>query len=139
MAKPIPSDNITKQLFAQSVDFSILSAAELLEVNSKWRKKFIGTKTAPHIDDYKWHIFSFEVKACIEGEKAIQEYVKQYPCDLYIFNEDLEFGIKCLQTHILPIIDMKDYYDDIYICHHNMKWTYVITHESPFIGPYFCY
>ncbi|MFW5761507.1 MAG: DUF4275 family protein [Cyclobacteriaceae bacterium] len=27
--------------------------------------------------------------------------------------------------------------DDIYICHHNMKWTYVITHESPDLGPYF--
>lgn len=32
---------------------------------------------------------------------------------------------------------MDDFFDDIYIAHPNMKWTYVIPHESPEMGPYF--
>lgn len=135
--KPKLSDNITKQLDEQGISYEFLTEKELLEVDVKWRKKFIGKRTAPHLEIFRWHIFSFQATKSIKGTDANKEYKKQHPTDIYIFNEQLRYGLKCMKQSKLPNIEMEDFFDDIYICHHNMKWTYVITHESPALGPYF--
>lgn len=130
------SDDITKQLDEQGVSYELLTEKDLVNIDKKWRDRFIGKRTAPHLENYRWHIFSFHGDA-LEGDEATKEYKKQFPTDIYIFNERLQYGVKCTKSDKLPDIEMEDFFDDIYVCHHNMKWTYVITHESPDFGPYF--
>jgi len=131
------AEDITKQLSCQGIIFQFLTEPELDEVERKWKAKFIGKRTAPNLDFYKWHIFSYHKDNRIEGEKAIAEYKHQFPADLYIFNERLQYGLKCLKASTVPDILMDDFTDDIYISHHNMKWTFVLPHEIPHIGPFF--
>jgi len=37
-----------------------------------WKDKFIGKRIAPHLENYRWHIFSFHGDK-VEGEKATNE------------------------------------------------------------------
>lgn len=100
-------------------------------------EEFIGNRAAPALKYYKWHIFSYHKDKRIEGEKAIEEYKNQFPADLYIFNERLQYGLKWRKVERVPDITMEDFTDDIYVSHHNMKWTFVLPHEIPDFGPYF--
>ncbi|MDO8999347.1 MAG: DUF4275 family protein [Bacteroidota bacterium] len=128
---------ITHQLDLQNISYQVLSEEELKMIEFKWKEKFINKKTAPDLDKFKWHIFSFFPDKKNEGNNAILEYKKQYASDIYIFNERLEYGLKIISPSILPNIILSDFIDDVYICHYNMKWTYVIPHEYPEMGPYF--
>ena len=137
-----PEDNIIKQIKEQEIDFLILYSSEAKTENKelndtilKWEKKFIGNRTAPDLDQYLWHIFSYGSTNCIEGEKATKKLENQYVADILIFNEAKDYLIKCSEG--IPIINIENYTDDVYISHHNMKWTYVIPHEIPYIGPFF--
>lgn len=62
-------EEITKQLDEQGVFYEFLSAEDLEIVELKWKEKYIGKRTAPNIEYYKWHIFSFHSDINIEGEK----------------------------------------------------------------------
>lgn len=136
-----PFDHIIKQLIEQQIEFEIIqnkpiksSEDELSKTVFAWRNKFIRNKKAPYLNQNMWHIFSYEVSPYLEKEAAIIELKKQYLADTFIFNERLQFLIQCKNG--IPFIKMIDFIDDIYISHHNMKWTYVITHEDD-LGPYF--
>ncbi|MCF6352072.1 MAG: DUF4275 family protein [Cyclobacteriaceae bacterium] len=133
---------IIKLLKEQNIEFTILQNKYNPNVNSpvsktveKWKKKFIANKDAPHLNEYLWHIFSFRSTKSIEGELATKEYLNQWKSTVLIFNEDREYLIECVNS--IPKIEMNESFDDIYITHSNMKWTYVITHEIPDIGPFF--
>ena len=101
----------------------------------KWKTKFIADREAPYLDSYLWHIFSFGSTKSIEGEEATKECLNQRNSNVLIFNEPQQYLIECINC--IPIIEMDDFFDDIYIAHSNMKWTYVMPHEIPNIGPYF--
>lgn len=131
------SDGITNQLDEQGISYEFLTESELSSIASKWNDRFIGDRKAPGLEKYRWHIFSNYETGRFEGEEAKRAYEKQYPSDFFIFNERLQYGVKCSKSSQLPEIKMEGFNDDIYICHHNMKWTFVITHESPEYGPYF--
>jgi hypothetical protein len=131
------SDDITKQLDEQGVSYELLTETELDDIDQKWRDRFIGKRTAPHLNNYRWHIFSHHIDNRLEGDEATKEYKKQHPADVFIFNERLQYGLRCVKSDKLPDIEMEDFFDDLYICHHSMKWTFVMTHESPDFGPYF--
>jgi Domain of unknown function (DUF4275) len=137
-----PEDPVIDQLRDQKIEFELVSSgydpsnqsAISLTVR-KWKDKFIGDHKAPDMDRHMWHIFSFEKMDCSNGDSAKKELMNQYASDILIFNERQQFLIRC--SRALPIIEMNDFSDDIYLCHHNMKWTYVIPHEIPDIGPFF--
>lgn len=133
---------ILKQLKKQGIEFDILydihdhnPKDDLDRIIKKWKEKFIGDKTAPHLDEYLWHIFSYEKVHSITRENATKEYLEQYTADTFIFNEQQQYLIRCKGA--IPVLEMDGFIDDIYISHHNMKWTYVIPHEVPYIGPFF--
>lgn len=137
-----PEDDIIKQLKEQKIEFNILQSEYIPAVDSllsqtveKWKEKFISNRKAPNLDKYLWHIFSFGSTKSIEGEQAYKEYLKQWKTNVLIFNEPQQYLIEC--TNSIPKIVIEDFFDDIYITHSNMKWTYVIPHESPRIGPFF--
>lgn len=129
-------NDIAKLLDDQGIKYEFLSNDELNDIDKKWKSKFIGKRSVPYLEKYRWHIFSYHSDK-LEGEQATVEYKKQHPTNIYIFNEGLQKGIKCKIIEKLPDIELEEVFDDLYICHHNMKWTYVITHESPDFGPYF--
>ena len=135
-------DCILNQLKEQNIEFELLqnrydsSPSSLVsQTIEKWKSKFIANRKAPHLDAYLWHIFSFGSTKSIEGEGATKEYLNQWKTDILIFNEPQEYLIKCVAA--IPKIEMDNFFDDIYIVHSNMKWTYVIPHEIPEMGPYF--
>ena len=138
-----PQDDIIRQLDQQGIQYEVLQEryhpkadGKLSEVMQLWHSRFIGTDTAPNLDQYLWQIFSYNVTAHSEGPKAIDALEKQFDTDTFIFNEAQQYLIKCLDR--IPKIEMDDFNDDIYICHHNMKWTFVIPHEvHSGMGPYF--
>jgi FMN phosphatase YigB (HAD superfamily) len=137
-----PEDDIIKQLKEQNIEFNILQEKYNSDEKSlvsktiqKWKKKFIANKTAPYLDSYLWHIFSYGSTKSIEGENATNKYLNQWKTNVLIFNEPQQYLIECINS--IPKIEMDDFFDDIYISHPNMKWTYVIPHEIPEIGPFF--
>lgn len=130
---------ITEQLAEQGFEFSVLSMEEVQLVERQWCDKFITGVNRKELGNLKWHAFSYRKLSAAEGQEAISNYLKQYPADCYIFNEQLSYGIKCNKADKLPDVMMEDFRDDIYICHYNMKWTYIITHEMHDFGPYFTF
>jgi FMN phosphatase YigB (HAD superfamily) len=137
-----PEDHIIKQLKKQNIEFKILQReynpdlkSLVSETVSKWKKKFIANRNAPYLNNYLWHIFSYGSTKSMEGEDATKEYLNKWKTNVLIFNEPQQYLIEC--TNAIPKIEMDDYFDDIYITHSNMKWTYVIPHEMPHIGPFF--
>ena len=137
-----PEDDIVKQLKEQNIEFKILqeeynpdNESLVSKTIRKWKKKFIADRTAPYLDSYLWHIFSYGSTKSIEGESATKEYLNQWKTNILIFNEPQQYLIECINS--IPKIEMDDFFDDIYISHSNMKWTYVIPHEIPEMGPYF--
>ncbi|MFT4762845.1 MAG: hypothetical protein ACI9XO_002397 [Paraglaciecola sp.] len=72
---------------------------------------------------------------CIEGEGATKEYLNQWKNNVIIFNESQQYLIECINS--VPEIELDDFIEDVYIAHSNMKWTYVVPHEIPDIGPFF--
>lgn len=137
-----PEDHIIEQLTEQNIEIELVQGgydpskeSAVSKTVKKWKDKFVGDQTAPHLDNYLWHIFSFEATKSVNGEEALQELEKQFVAEMLIFNEPQQYLIKC--SGKIPKLEMEDFFDDIYLCHHNMKWTYVIPHEIPEIGPFF--
>jgi len=135
-------DFIINQLIEQEISFEVLQNeydpskdSKVSETVKKWSDKFISNKKAPNLESYLWHIFSFNATDNFEGKLALAELKKQWTADVLIFNESQQYLIKC--SGKIPILEVDGFMDDVYLCHHNMKWTYVITHEDPEIGPYF--
>lgn len=107
----------------------------LTKVVELWKSIFIEKRKVPYVDQYLWHVFSYKMKKHLEKDKALNELKSQFPTKTYIFNETLTYLIEC--SDCVPIIELRNFMDDVYICHHNMKWTYVLPHEMPEIGPFF--
>lgn len=137
-----PEQYITRQLIEQGVAFEVLQdryvaagTSPVSQTVDQWKAKFISGRNAPGLEAYLWHIFSFGATQCVEGAQATEEYLGQWKTTTLIFNEGRQYLIRC--QNAVPIIEMEDFTDDLYIAHKNMKWTYVIPHEIPSMGPYF--
>ena len=137
-----PEDDIIRQLKEQNIEFNVLQKeynpnkeSLVSKTIERWKKKFIADRIAPYLDNYLWHIFSYGSSKSIEGENATREYLNRKKTNVLIFNEPQQYLIECINS--IPRIEMDDFFDDIYISHSNMKWTYVIPHEIPEMGPYF--
>jgi hypothetical protein len=85
-------------------------------------------------NDYRWHGFSFELEPCVAGLDALAKYQSQYPARFFVFDEDGEWCYVCERGRY-PDLSVCE--DDMYVSHHNMKWTMAFTHEQPGIGPFF--
>ncbi|KIC47145.1 hypothetical protein RA28_05510 [Ruegeria sp. ANG-S4] len=63
-------------------------------------------------------------------------YQKQWPAPYVVFNENNDWAYSCTFDRY-P--DFTSFQADIYVAHHNMKWTMVFTHEQPDLGPYLAF
>ena len=65
---------------------------------------------------------------------AWQAYQSQWPAPYVVFDEEGTWSLGCAsQTY--PDFSLLG--ADIYVSHHNMKWTMAFTHEQPHDGPFF--
>lgn len=99
--------------------------------------------TMYYSDQYKWHIFSFDLLKAQSGLDARKAFDLQNKASLYMFFQygEKAFHIKNANLLYTEDLDMLSEYStldnaDMYIFDPLSKWTYVKTHEES-CGPYF--
>ncbi|KZS45190.1 hypothetical protein AWU65_04195 [Paenibacillus glucanolyticus] len=114
---------------------------EAKEIIDLWDRAFAKNisdeiKKEIHYHQYKWHIFSYKKKECLEGEAARDAFDILTKNELYVMYQnspDIVFEYKKAKDVVSANFDSEQ---DIYIFDKSFKWTYVHTHES-MCGPYF--
>ncbi|MFC5734681.1 DUF4275 family protein [Cytobacillus gottheilii] len=111
-----------------------------------WRERFGNSLSKEEqdeiwVDDFLWHICSWDKGRCLKKEKAITAFLQQTKpkCTIfYQFNDDayLLENADTLLINDLPYIQDNMDYNDLYVMDWKGKWTFVMTHE-PECGPYF--
>ena len=88
--------------------------------------------------NYLWHVFSFKLVPCLEGDEAFAALQEAEWKDVYLFDEGLWGGNPVIQPVEGPV-DRAFFEDkqDVYLVNKDFTWTYVHTHEAN-CGPYFC-
>ncbi|WP_409276341.1 DUF4275 family protein [Neobacillus sp. SCS-31] len=87
---------------------------------------------------YLWHLFSFKKKDCLEGEEAEEAFNNEPKNQCYIFYQNSDYALHLENAATLSTSDFFDETDiDIYIVDKQFRWTFVITHETGWCGPYF--
>lgn len=127
-------------LISQSVDFVPLSPVESEQVKTDWLATYalrVKKNTGAWIHNgFRWHGFSYGLQSAITGSDAVVGYQKQWPASYVVFNENNDWAYSCTSDRY-P--DFTSFQADIYVAHHNMKWTMVFTHEQPDLGPYLAF
>ncbi len=122
----------------EGVDFDPLNANEGREVIQYWHRTFAGNvkkSTGSWIHNrFRWHGFSYGYQNARAGDEAFNAYKNQWPAPYVVFDEDINWSYSCVSG---SYPDFTSFSADIYVAHHNMKWTMVFTHEQPDIGPFF--
>ena len=122
----------------QDVDVTPHTPDETRSVEQQWRQTYAaGVKRATGswiYGGFRWHGFSSKHEKALEGERALQAYLSQWPAPYVVFDEEGTWSLGCAsQTY--PDFSLLG--ADIYVSHHNMKWTMAFTHEQPHDGPFF--
>ena len=124
---------------SSSVEPMLVEEQERLDVRQRWLTTFAqGVKSAKGVwvfNGYMWHCFSFKMAKSLEGIRALSAYQSTFSASAFVFDEDLNEMFSFRPDKTFP--DLTALKNDYYVCHHNMKWTMVFTHEQPSIGPFF--
>ncbi len=131
-------DLIEEFLTRAGVSFDPLDTRESDVVIRHWHSTFaknVKKETGAWIlRRFRWHGFSYGYQNAKSGIEALSTYRNQWPAPYFIFDEDLMWVYGC-SSDAYP--DLTPLSADIYVAHHNMKWTMAFTHEQPEIGPFF--
>ena len=131
-------DEIAKFLEQHTTEFESLNSEQRITIEKNWLRTYaanVKKETGSWIHArFKWHGFSYGFERATEGMSAMEKYQNCWPAPFVVFDENLAWAFRCVSTQY-P--DFSDFGADIYVAHHNMKWTMVFTHEQPDPGPYF--
>jgi len=110
------------------------------EIIQRWDEVFAHnlddvSKETIYYSQYKWHMFSYEQQACLEGEAARAAFDAEEKTDLYVMYQHSPY-IHVYENASAVVAADFDEQQDIYIFDKVFTWTYVHTHES-ICGPYF--
>lgn len=92
-----------------------------------------------HIDQFKWHLFSYKLLEALSDEDARQAFDALPKDSAYFFDE---YGMKTYLIENIHLLKAEDFdhrfvpCDDFYLFDPKGKWTYIHTHEI-MCGPYF--
>ena len=96
-----------------------------------------------YTDQFRWHIFSFELLGCASGEEAKKAFDSADKSELYLFFDYADEAYKVDNAYLLTSSDIDAVwenspldYSDIYLFNPKEKWTYIKPHEED-CGPYF--
>ena len=87
--------------------------------------------------NYLWHVFSYKMVPCLEGEEAVAALKTVNWQNVYLLDEGLWGGEPVIQRVEGPV-DQTFFAgkQDVYLVDKEFTWTYVHTHEAT-CGPYF--
>lgn len=85
---------------------------------------------------FLWHIFSYEKKECLESEKAERTFDVEPKNFCYLFYQHCDHALLIENASALKAADLVDE-EDVYIVDKEFTWTFVVTHEKGWYGPYF--
>ena len=110
------------------------------QIMEQWETVFTGMvseqkKRDIYYDQFKWHVFSYNVVPCLQGEEAMAAFDTATKTDCYVFYQNRYGMWKFSGAKNIQATDFSTQ-QDIYITDVNFKWTYIQTHESQ-CGPYF--
>lgn len=123
-------------------DIELLPLDKVEEFERQWRTCFCNYAKADkadiHLEQFKWHTFSFKKFPSLEGKDAEAAYVQQKARSYVVLPERSvhENEAAFIATN-LPSIDLPCLPTDFYVFPKNMAWTMAFTHEQDWIGPFF--
>ncbi|WJV18089.1 DUF4275 family protein [Rossellomorea marisflavi] len=101
-------------------------------------KQSIYLLDAEGFGGYLWHLFSYKKKKCLEGEKAEVAFRDQRKQSCYIFFQDTEDALLLENASGFDVKDLSSEVGrDVYVVDKQFRWTFVLTHETDWLGPYF--
>ena len=118
--------------------------ATFREVKNRWLEAFAGgiprEQLVEHVlseGNYLWHIFSWKLAPCLEGDAARRALAECPSGKVYLFYEGLWNDLPYVEPVELPLAEnfFEDKHD-VYLVDRDFTWTYVHTHEET-CGPYF--
>ncbi|WP_316569602.1 DUF4275 family protein [Neobacillus sp. YIM B06451] len=85
---------------------------------------------------YLW--LSYKKKDCLEAEKAEEAFNNELKNECYVFYQRSDYALQLENARTLSTSDLFHETDiDMYIVDKQFRWTFVITHETGWCGPYF--
>ena len=111
-----------------------------------WEDHFTGhlnteEKKSIYLDDFLWHIFSYEKRECLQEEQADLAFNRVIKKSCYVFYQHSDDAFILENASLITVDDFvheQDIYEqDIYVVDKEFNWTYVRTHETGLCGPYF--
>ncbi|KYH30056.1 hypothetical protein CLTEP_26820 [Clostridium tepidiprofundi DSM 19306] len=116
-------------------------------LRKQWEDNFanhlrLEEKKAIHLFDddgfcgFLWHIFSYEKRECLKGEKAEQAFDNMKKSACYVFFQHTDDVLILEDAAKFNSNDLLDE-SDVYVVDKEFNWTYVKTHETGYCGPYF--
>lgn len=117
-------------------------------LRGKWLENFAGHLTNEeqkeiYMDSFLWHLCSYEKTVCLEKEEAIEAFEthKKKKCTIfyqYMNDAFLVGNAKNIKVNDLPYDEDADLDSkDMYVMDWDGNWTFIITHENDYLGPYF--
>ncbi|GIO95979.1 ATP synthase F1 subunit delta [Paenibacillus lautus] len=112
------------------------------EIINRWDKTFTlnisdDIKESIYYNQYKWHIFSYEIQDCLKKHEARNAFNTENKDELYVMDQNQNSPNVLLYSNANALV-AEDFesQQDIYVFDKNFTWTYVNTHED-MCGPYF--
>jgi len=124
-------------LFERILDYETVAA-----LKNNWLTNFAaGVNTDDiHIDEFMWHVFSYERLPCMKGDEATARFLAQAKAHCYILFQSHNYAYYLEHAATLAPNDFVNDLDfnssDLYVVSKSFNWTYVVTHEST-VGPYY--
>ncbi|WP_449622670.1 DUF4275 family protein [Robertmurraya sp. Marseille-Q9965] len=116
-------------------------------LRNQWEHQFVGHLSKDErykiflYDDrwscgYLWHVFSYKRRECLEGASAVQNFDLEPKGACYIFYQHSDYALLVEEARLLKASDLLNE-EDVYVVDKEFNWTFVNTHESDWLGPYF--
>lgn len=107
------------------------TAEESEQLCGQWELAYPADREGIHVEQFMWHVFSFERYPSVSQGAALAEYEKQEAPKYMVLADDKTEG---LITDLRPTtVSNADYL----VCPLNWAWTMAFTHEDEDLGPYF--
>jgi hypothetical protein len=110
-----------------------LAKEQVAEFWGQWLIAYPADRSAIHVEQFMWHVFSFERYPSLSKAAALAEYEKHSAPEYLVLANDMDEG---LITDLRPTtVSIQDYL----VCPLNWAWTMAFTHEDESLGPYFAF
>lgn len=117
------------------------------DLRKQWEHHFAGhlsekEKRAIYLRDrggccgFLWHVFSYGKRKCLKGEEANKAFNEAEKRCCYVFYQHSDDAFLLENASALTAADFAGEID-VYVVDQKFAWTYVITHETGWLGPYF--